>query len=1054
MRKLHLIGASAIALLSAQTAFAQSNDQAAITAAGSGPNSGEAANPANANDAAGIADIVVTAQRQSETLQTVPIAVSAFSAEALKAQQINSTSDLQLTLPNITFSKSNFTSSASFTIRGIGDLCVGVTCDAATAVHVNDIPIQGSPIFQNEYFDVERIEVLRGPQGTLFGRNATGGVINFVTAKPDLSGIHAAVEGEYGNYDSYRVKGMFNLPLTDTIGIRLAGYYLKRDGFTYNINSNSRIDGRDQYDIRGTIRWQPSPDTTIDIMAHYFREKDDRSRVQKQLCHRDPTGVLGCLPDRTAFEQLNGDSTLAAILTSREFANIALGALAPVFRPLELGSVYADDGEVYSGYTNPNGLRTVNIDSLPRFRTSEKQVLVNINHDFGGAKIKVDGGYTEGFTDSTVDYNVGIERGLAGNTGLATLAAYAALPNAAFGPGGAFGAGGLGGVNPFTQLAATLIPSGPAGPFCQSLAEESGTGVFGGNKICDARTSLDFDRSTAYGKQWNVEGVLSSNWDGAFNFLVGGIYFDYKVRDNDYYVNSFALDYAAGLLGAASSIGARLGSAGPPPVAPIPGFPNVYRASPYFDSDSDFYHLKSYGIFGEAYVNVTDSLKLTLGARYNHDDKFYSARTTLFNDANGNGVLVPYGSTNITQAVNYATSDFDPSVAGNQLYANAAVKFGRGTGRAVLDWQITPRNLLYASYSRGYKSGGINPPLSPVFAVPTTFGPETVDAFEIGTKNTFLDGTFRFNLTAFYYKYKSLQLSRIVSRTSVNDNVDANIYGLEAEGIIKPSRSVLVNLTASYLKTKVAADKFLSNPQDPSGGRADAVIVKDLTNAANCSVGSASRNVAQSNALVSTTNAILGLRPTTAIPGTNTTGAFSVCGIIQAAAAGNIAAANPAFAAANPALGGLTPQQFINFNVTGNPATAGSFEYFASGVPVNIRGNRLPQSPSYKFSAGIQYTADLGDWSVVPRFDLAYTGGYYGSIFNRNINRIEGYSVINAQVQVNGPDDRFFVRGFIQNLTNNNAITGLYVTDQSSGLFTNAFTLEPRRYGIAAGFKF
>jgi outer membrane receptor protein involved in Fe transport len=1035
MRKLHLIGASAIALLSAQAAFAQSNDQAATTAAGSGANTGEAANPANADDAAGIADIVVTAQRQSETLQTVPIAVSAFSAEALKAQQINTTSDLQLTLPNITFSKGNFTSSSSFTIRGIGDLCVGVTCDAATAVHVNDIPIQGSPIFQNEYFDVERIEVLRGPQGTLFGRNATGGVINFITAKPDLSGIHAAVEGEIGNYKSYRVKGMFNLPLTDTIGVRLAGYYLKRDGFTYNNNSNSRIDGRDQYDIRGTIRWQPGPDTTLDIMGHYFRERDDRSRIQKQLCHRDPTGVLGCLPDRTGFEQLNGDSTLAAILTSREFANIALGALAPLFRPLELGSVYADDGDVYTGYTNPNGLRTVNIDSLPRFRTSEKQVLASLNHDFGGIKIKVDGGYTEGFTDSTVDYNVGIERSLVNNAGLVALAANAAAPGAAF-PGG---------VNPFTQLAAALIPNGPGGPFCQSLAEESGTGVFGGNKICDARTSLDFDRSTAYGKQWNVEAVLSSKWDGAFNFLLGGIYFDNKVRDNDYYVNSFALDYAAGLLGAASAIGTRAAGG---------TIPNVYRGTPFYDSDSDFYHLKSYGIFGEAYVNFTDSLKLTLGARYNHDQKFYSARTTLFNDSNSNGVLVPYGSSNFTQAINYSTVDFDPTIAGNQPYANSRVKFGRGTGRAVLDWQITPRNLLYASYSRGYKSGGINPPLSPIFQVDSTFGPETVDAFEIGTKNTFLDGTFRFNLTAFYYKYKSLQLSRIVARTSVNDNVDANIYGLEAEGIIKPSRNLLVNLSASYLKTKVAADKFLGNPQDPSGGRADAVIIKDLTNAANCSVGSNSGSAAQSNALVSTTNAILGLRPTTPIPGTNTTGAFSVCGILQAAAAGNIAAANPALAAANPALGGLTPQQFINFNVTGNPATAGSFTYYASGVPVNIRGNRLPQSPEYKFSAGIQYTIEAGNWNIVPRFDLAYTGGYYGSIFNKNINRIQGYAVMNAQIQVNGPDDRFFVRGFVQNLANNNAITGLYVTDQSSGLFTNAFTLEPRRYGLAAGFKF
>ncbi len=689
MRKLHLIGASAIALLSAQAAFAQSNDQAATTAAGGGANTGEAANPAYANDAAGIADIVVTAQRQSESLQTVPIAVSAFSAEALKAQQINTTSDLQLSLPNITFTKSNFTSSSSFNIRGIGDLCVGVTCDAATATHVNDIPVIGSPIFQNEYFDLERVEVLRGPQGTLFGRNATGGVINFITAKPDLSGFHAAVEGEYGNFDSYRGKGMVNIPIGETLGVRVAGYYLKRGGFTYNQFSNDRIDGRDQYDIRASIRWQPTSDTTLDIVGHYFRERDDRSRVQKQLCHRDPTGVLGCLPDRLAFEQLNGNATIAALLTSTEFLRLrtATAALAP----FALGSVYRTDGDVYTGFVNSPDVRTVNVDALPRFATSEKQVLATLNHDFGGVAVKLDGGYTEGFTDSTVDYNIGVERSLATNPGLNAFNAVAGA--GLLGPG-------------YQAIRNLLIPNGAAGNLCQSTAEETGTGVYGGHSICAPR-SLDFDRSNARGRQFFGEAIVSTKLDGPFNFLVGAGYLDYKVRDNSYYVNSFALDYAAGLLGGGTA----------------------FVATPFYRNQSEYYRLKSYGIFGEAYLNVTDDVKITAGLRYNHDDKHIEARTTLLSTP------VPLGTTNAYSAPAFAAFDADASVAGNQPFAVNDVTFGRLTGRAVVDWQITSRNLLYASYSRGYKSGGVNPPLSPIFAVPATFGPETVDSFEIGSKN-------------------------------------------------------------------------------------------------------------------------------------------------------------------------------------------------------------------------------------------------------------------------------------------------------------------------------
>lgn len=232
-------GVSLLALFAADTGFAQTTTAPAAPATAS----------AAAADYSNLDEIIVTAQRQSQSLQDVPIAISAFTAQSLSAQQINNSSDLQLTLPNITFTKGNFTS-GNFTIRGVGDLCVGVTCDSATAIHINDLPLFGTRIFETDFFDLERVEVLRGPQGTLFGRNATAGVVNFVTAKPDLKAFHASAQGEYGNYNSYRVKGMINLPLTDTLGVRFAGTYLKRDGYTQNLFNNTQIDGRDQYSVR------------------------------------------------------------------------------------------------------------------------------------------------------------------------------------------------------------------------------------------------------------------------------------------------------------------------------------------------------------------------------------------------------------------------------------------------------------------------------------------------------------------------------------------------------------------------------------------------------------------------------------------------------------------------------------------------------------------------------------------------------------------------------------------------------------------------------------
>jgi hypothetical protein len=122
---------------------------------------------------------------------------------------------------------------------------------------------------------------------------------------------------------------------------------------------------------------------------------------------------------------------------------------------------------------------------------------------------------------------------------------------------------------------------------------------------------------------------------------------------------------------------------------------------------------------------------------------------------------------------------------------------------------------------------------------------------------------------------------------------------------------------------------------------------------------------------------------------------------------------------------------------------------------VNLKGNKLPQAPEFKASIGVQYTAEFDNgMSLVPRVDLAMTGTQYGNVFNGSVNRIEPFVQANAQIQLNGGDNTWYVRGFVQNIFNSDSVTGLYLTDASSGNFTNIFTLDPRRYGIAVGAKF
>lgn len=958
---------------------------------------------ATANE--GVGDIIVTAQRQSESLQRVPIAVSAFTAATLQSQQIENANDLQLSLPNVTFTKTNFTG-ASFTIRGVGDLCVGTSCDQATAIHVNDMPLQQSRVFETEFFDLERIEVLRGPQGTLFGRNATAGVVNFITARPALDAVHADGQVEYGNYDSRKLTGMLNLPITDTVGVRLAGTYLKRQGYTRNTYDGSDIDGRDLYALRGTLRFKPTERTTLDVIGYYFRERDDRTRFQKQLCSRDATGILGCRPDRLGYGTTNGISNFGSLLTTREFLTISAGG-NPLVTNLGLGSLYGTDP--YSGAINPADLRTVNADFTPRYSAQNYVIQGRLEQKFGDSlSLTVTGGYNHDSTDQRSDFNNVVADAFAGNAGLTALAAIARTPNAAF-PGG---------TNPFAPAAAALFPNGLAGGVCTSEPTKTLTGIYGGNVALCAPNGGEFDSSRAASRQYSIEAHLDSSFDGPFNFLVGGILLDNTIT-NDYFVDAFTIDYASGVLGAATTLGQR--------AAGNTAFPNVYLAPPFFDGQVSEFRLKSYGVFGEAYLQATDRLKLTAGLRYSNDRKEQVARNLTIS------FPTPYGLADANLSPFYGQYDADASLPGNQATNEVRTRSDALTGRFVVDYQLNPRTMFYASYSRGYKSGGINPPVPAVLSATGTFRPERIDAVEIGTKSTLLDGTLRLNASAFYYRYKDLQISRLVARAAVNDNADADIYGVEAEAIISPIRNVQVNLSASYLNTRIK-ELDLIDPRDPSGGRSDAVIVKDITSGSNCVVRpNVAGNAAGANLLVTAFNAGIGLRGPVAIAGTNTTGAFGVCNALATTIAAPPTTLRALFG---------TPTGALPFTLS-------------DGVSVTVAGNRLPQSPEYKLSAGAQYKIPFGNgFTVMPRVDLNYTGEFYSRAFNTNVDRIEGYAIVNALVQLDGPDNRYFIRGFVQNLTNNNAITGKSLSDQSTGLFTNLFVLEPRRYGIAAGFRF
>ena len=185
-----------------------------------------------------VEELVVTAQRVAESIQDVPIAVTALTDDMLADRQIINPSDLQLNAPNVSFSATNFGGS-NFSIRGIGQLVISRSGETGVSSHVNEISVRTN-LNAIEFFDLERIEILRGPQGTLFGRNATGGALNVVTKMPSSDGVEGFADVETGGYNHGRFKAALNLPLTSDIAFRVAGLKLERDGYVENIAYGQR----------------------------------------------------------------------------------------------------------------------------------------------------------------------------------------------------------------------------------------------------------------------------------------------------------------------------------------------------------------------------------------------------------------------------------------------------------------------------------------------------------------------------------------------------------------------------------------------------------------------------------------------------------------------------------------------------------------------------------------------------------------------------------------------------------------------------------------------
>ena len=980
---------------------------------------GGAANPGD------VEALIVTAQKREENIQDVPIAMSAFSQEDLTTRQVAGGADLMTQVPNMTFTKTNF-SGYSIQIRGIGTQAISATTDPAVAVAFNNTPFIHNRFFEQEFFDLQRVEVLRGPQGTLYGRNATAGVVNIISAKPKFT-PEAKLSADLGNYKSSRLEGMVNIPLVeDMVALRLAGAWTKREGYATNQFTGNPIDGRNLWSTRLSLRFAPTDNLDANFIWEHFEEDDDRIRSGKQLCKKDPNKTsLNGVNFPNEFEPgVNSSKVgtynqgcLASSLYSPDSFQTPNGFALPYIHPLkQIGLPITTGLDPYASQSQSHDLRIIESLVEPEYRAkadvAELQIAWDLNNDLS---VQSETAYSTDFVYSTQDYNRFIT-----STGIFSQAQYDD-----YYPG-------------VTNVSGVLTD-----------------GVFCDPQIGCSDRLVAVDLSTAKSTQFSQELRLASDFDGPLNFSVGANFTRFDT-DNKYYVfiNSLNMwaalrttdkvltEYVPGVTDNSDCLNALLG--------PVEGDPNqVYgvqqciymdpnpisslndRGHNYFLSKNP-YRLLSYAAFGEIYYELTDSLKITGGLRYTVDRKHAPMVPSWY--------LAAY-------TVGYPVKEV------------LDLEWREPSGRFAIDWKpelpFTDDTLLYASYAHGYKAGGANPPPMVVTAQVQRFGSkavesvlhaktfdaEFVDAFEIGAKNTLLDGRMTLNLSAFYYDYQGYQVSQITDRSAVNSNYDADIWGAEIEADWRPLENLRLGFKGGYEKTRIADGMQGIDLMDRTAGNPDWVVAKPFPSLA-------------SNCILPVWLVTYGGRINTLqIDGGAGVQLGDTGFCAEAYLGGNDPVTKRPYTP-NPTvwnLGGGVNVQAIGANWAGypgfNPATAPNN---GAGFAKDLSGNELPNAPNFTGTLTADYTIPLPrDWQVNLHADLYYQSEAWLRVFNTDgYDKLKAYTTLNLAAIFTNEDAGWKVMAYVKNAMDRDSITGAFLNSDDSGLTTNIFLTEPRLYGV------
>ncbi|WP_188062822.1 TonB-dependent receptor [Sphingobium sp. KCTC 72723] len=683
----------------APTVFAQ--EPAQTTAAS--PASGEQA------DKGGLADIVVTAQKRSERVQDVPIAISAFSSQALASKGVTEIAAVGNLAPNVTLDAgtpfSGSSSVLSAYIRGIGQNDFAFNLDPGVGIYLDGVYLARSVGANQDLLDIERIEILKGPQGDLFGRNSIGGAISIVTRRPSDT-FAAKAEVTTGRFNRIDVKGAIDVPLTSDLRSTLSFSTKNRDGYqkllpypgaTASVSESDSFPsfgrghpndfgGFGEYTVRGKLEWQATLNIRATLTGDYLHQNTNGVASSILKTHTDIAtgGVFG-------FFYNTCINTPAAILATLPFGKIC-GLRANVGTPLAGVNVDGVPGNDHLTY----GDQFIAPSKDTTYATGNSFSRLN---NYGGAL--------------TVDWDLG-------GPVLKSITSYRELR-------------------------------------WKSAQDEDGS------PLAFLETSFEMNQHQ-FSQEFQLTGKAV---DDRLSYVAGLYYFNEGGNLHD------LVTFPGGLL-------------------QIDG--------------QNLLSTKAYAAYAHLNYKITEQVSITLGGRYTEEKKQFEGL-----QADPNGTFYKLNGLDPTPANRVALCT---ATGGVLCYPDLTdvlriyplgknrLNFSNFSPKIGLEYKPSRDVMLYASYSRGYKTGGWTTRLTQPPALGQTapsFGPEKANTFDGGIKSQFLDRKVVLNVSGFHTDYKNIQLTAQVgtSPTIVNAG-NAEIYGFEVELQARPVEALTLSASVGY----------------------------------------------------------------------------------------------------------------------------------------------------------------------------------------------------------------------------------------------------------------